>query len=63
MAYFSFTTHCPRVLGIWNADSALLARIRNQFTVCDMITHVLDQWQGNVWSSNSVCLPITRKAC
>lgn len=54
MPYSYFTIHCPRGLDIWNADCALLAGIWNQFTVCEMITHVLDQWQGNVWSCNSV---------
>lgn len=54
MAYFYLTIHCLRALAVWNADCALLAGISNQFSVCDMITHVLDQWQGNVWSCNSV---------
>lgn len=34
------------MLAVWNAAYALLAGIWNQFTVCEMITHVLDQGQG-----------------
>lgn len=41
-----FLFYCPGALDVGNAVYALLAGVWNQFTVCEMTTHVLDQAQG-----------------